>query len=150
MVAHDVVFEVRRILHRDTHLAFLIHNVDLECGRETVPFDDFPVVGRIVAVVFFIAGTACVCGIAFHDGAVHFIDQVLDEFGFQVVGVAALAGTHLDGHAPFCRNAECFVDFDKPFGADVLGQINDRFLLFVLCVFHVVRELIVTGLTFVR
>ena len=87
-------------------------------------------VGGGISVILLVARTVAVSGVAFHDGAIDFKDKVLDEFGFQVVGVAALASADFDSYAPLGRHAQGFVDVDQRFGADVLGQIDDRFLLF--------------------
>ena len=43
MAAHNVVLEVRRVLHGDAHLALLVHDVHFEQGRESVTLDHLPV-----------------------------------------------------------------------------------------------------------
>ena len=43
--SHDVVLDVRRVLYGNAHLTFLVHDIHLERGRKTMPFDDLPVVG---------------------------------------------------------------------------------------------------------
>ena len=122
MTAHNVILDVLLVFYGDANLVVFVHNIYGEILGEPVPFDDLPVVLRRVAIVFFVKGTAGIGGVALHYGAVHLEDQIFDEFRLQIVGVAALAGTHLDGHATLGRNAQCLVN------------LYERLWSFVLCV----------------
>ena len=122
--SHDVVLDVRLVLHGNAYLAIFVHDVHGEVLCEAVPLDDLPVVFRRVALIFLVGRSVAVGGVALHDGAVNLKHQVFHELGLQEVGVAALAGAHLHGHAPFCRNAQRLVDFHQCRGTDFPGQVN--------------------------
>ena len=126
MTAHNVILDVLLVFYRDANLVVFIHNIYGEILGEPVPFDDLPVVLRRVAIVFFVKGTAGIGGVALHYGAVHLEDQIFDEFRLQIVGVAALAGTHLDGHATLGRNAQCLVYPQERLWSDFFSQIDCR------------------------
>ncbi len=57
--------------------------------------------------------------------------EVFDEFGLQIVGVAAFAGRDFHGHAAFGFHAQSLVDVHQSFRADVASQID------FCCVFHI-------------
>ena len=113
VASHDVILDVRLVLDGNTYLVVLVHDIHGEVLQETVTLDDFPVVGRSVALVLLIARSAAIGGIAFHNGAVHLKDQILDEFGLQVVGVTALTRRDLHCHAALGLNAKRLVDFHQ-------------------------------------
>ena len=110
VTAHDVVFDVGAVFHRNADLVILVHDIHGEKLGETMTPDDLPVVCGGVSVVPQIIGTAAISGVAFDQGAVHFKEEVLDEFRLQVIGIAALSGAHLDSHTPLGRNAQSLVN----------------------------------------
>ena len=124
MVAHDIVFQMGTVAYRNAHLAFLVHDIHGEAGRKAVTGNHFPMVGRGVAIVIQIVGTAAVGGIALHDGAVHAVDQRADEFRLEVVWIAALSGRHLHRHAAGCRHAKRLIDPHQRFGGYFPGQVD--------------------------
>ena len=98
---HDVVFDVPLVLHRNADFIVLVHDIDREVVSETMPADDFPVNGRVVALVLLVTRTVAVGSVALHDGAIYFMHKVFDEFGLQVVGVTPLPCRDFHGHAAF-------------------------------------------------
>ena len=66
-------------------------------------------------VVAGVGSSASVGGVAFDDGAVYFVHEVLDEGGGEVVVVAGFSGGEFYGYASSCRASECFVYLDEVF-----------------------------------
>ena len=118
MGADKVVFDPFVVLDRNLDFAFRIHDVYRGDGREAVGLDDFQMV---------LGGEALpgVGGVAFDDGAVHFLHQTGNEFGFEVVVAAHFTRGNLDGDAARGFAAEGFIDFHEAFGGDLLREIDD-------------------------
>ena len=89
--AHEVLLQVLAARDRQSRLAVRIHDVHGSDGRESV------VLGSL-ATGFRGAALAGVGRVALHDGAVHFLYQVLDEGGLQEVVSARFARGDFDGH----------------------------------------------------
>ena len=131
VTAHDVILDVLLVLYGDADLVVLVHNIYWEILGKAVPLDDLPVVLGGVAVVFLVQGAAGVGGVALHYGAVHLEDQILDKLWFQIVGVAPLAGTHLNGHTSLGWDAQCLVNPHERLRGDFSGQIDCRLFGFL-------------------
>ena len=97
MSAYDVVVQMGMVAHGDAYLIVFVHDVDGEILGKAVAVYDLPVIGRIVAHVVRIAAIG---GVVFYNGTVNVIDEILDELRFEIVGIAALAGTYFHGHTP--------------------------------------------------
>ena len=121
MSAHDVVVEVCAVFHGNAYLVVLIHDVYGKILREAVAVDDLPVV---LAVVAHIIVFAAVGSVAFHDGAVHIVHKVFDEFGLEIVGIGSLAGAHLHGHAAFGLHAEGLVYAYQRGWRNLTGEVH--------------------------
>ena len=115
--AHDVVLDVRGVLHGDVELTLLVHQVHLEAGCEAVLLDGLPMSLEGVAAAF-------VGGVALHDGAVHLVHQQSDELRLQVVRVARLAGGNLHGYASLGFAAQCLVDLHQRLRRDVARHVD--------------------------
>ena len=119
VVAHNVVVQVFAVLDGDAHLAELVHDVDGKAAVKTM------LVNRLPVFLHVLPATA-VGSVALHDGAVHHVNQIGDEFGLQVVVVAGFAGTDFHSHTAMCFHAQCFIDSHERFGADCAGKIYLR------------------------
>ena len=82
---------------------------------------DFTAISRSILLV---GRRVAVCGVTFHDGAIHLEYQVLHQFRLQVVRVATLSSTHLNGHASLSGNTQGFIDSHQRLRTDFSCQIH--------------------------
>ena len=121
---YNVVVQVSTIGHGNLEFPFFVHKVYLECGKESMFLDGFPMGFGGVAASF-------VSSVTFYDGATHLIYELADEFGFQIVGVTAFAGGDLYGNAAFGGAAQSVIDVYQCFGRNLAREINDRFFFLI-------------------
>ena len=115
--AHEVLLQVLAARDRQSRLAVRIHDVHGSDGRESV------VLGSL-ATGFRGAALAGVGRVALHDGAVHFLYQVLDEGGLQEVVSARFARGDFDGHLARGFAAQGLVNLHQVLGADFLEHVH--------------------------
>ena len=119
MAAHIIHVDADAALDRDLHAAFLIQNVQLSNFQQAVVLRLLPVHGC--------GGTAAaIGGIAFHDGAVHQMDQIGDQLRAQVVAALAFAGGHFDAHPARQLHAQGLIGRDETLRGNVTDEIYYR------------------------
>ena len=84
MRAHDVVFYPCGVAHRNLHVAFRIHDVDLSYLVEASLLDDLKMSGRSVT-------NTTVCRVALHNGTVGLINKILNKLRPQIIALRRLA-----------------------------------------------------------
>ena len=78
-----------------------------ENGKEAVEpmfVDGLPMLRHVLSA-------SSVGSTALNDGAVHLVDEVTDECGFQVVVATALARADFHAHTSVFLHTECVIDF---------------------------------------
>ncbi|WP_240951113.1 hypothetical protein [Bifidobacterium olomucense] len=99
-------------------------------------FDGLPMVCADVA-------RAGVGGVAFHDGAVEMLHQILDQRRLQIMRIAALAGAELDRHLALRPRAQRLIDTHQAGWADISGEVDvggHRIIGVVIMRFHLIMR----------
>ena len=107
----------------DGELAFGIHDVHVGDVEEAV-------LAGGLEVLFGGRAPSFVGGVAFDDGSVNLLDEVLDQRGLEEVVSAGLSGADLDGHATFGGAAEGLIDAHEGLGGDFGGHVDHGLLRF--------------------
>ena len=115
--AYIVLAQMRSAADRDRHRAVLIQNDHIGNGSKAMILCHLVVHGG--------AGTlASVGGVALYDGAVHRLDNILNQFRAEVVAVWRFAGGQLYRDTSGWRPVQRLVDCHKPLRADVRSHVD--------------------------
>ena len=104
VVAHNVVLDPCTVFDRYLHVSFFVHDIDTEDAVETMFMDGCPVFLHILSA-------ATIGGAALNDGAIHFLNEVADEWWLEVVVATAFACADFYSHLSMCFHAKGIVDF---------------------------------------
>ena len=101
--------------------AFRVHDVHVKMLRPAMLFHQLHVSFRMVAHA---ACRIAVCGVAFHNGTIHFLYHGLPELRTQKILISLFSGMNLDRHFSGQFHAQSVIQLNHLFRRNFTGKIN--------------------------